>query len=104
MQTLTLTPSLTLTVAPGSDLPTRIMAIKPAKKPALARSAKRRFPTYHAGVTSTADYVRAYFGLNSQRDIAAYDNYCTDWLSLYHPLPDTPAVVSDVIETVEVAE
>jgi hypothetical protein len=80
MQTLKLTPSLTLTVAPGSDLPMRIMAVKPAKKPAPGRSAKRRFPTYHA------------------------DNYCTDWLSLYHPLPDTPAAVSDVIETVEVAE
>ena len=100
MQTLTLTPSLTLTVAPGSDLPMRIMAVKPAKKPARARSAKRRFPSYHAGVTSTADYVRAYFGLNSHPTIAAYGS--EDWLSLYQPLPDTPAVVSDVIETVEI--
>jgi len=82
----------------------RIMAVKPAKKPAPGRSDKRRFPAYRAGATSTADYVNAYFGLNSRLDIAAYDNYCTDWLSLYHPLPDTPAVVSDVIETVEVAE
>jgi len=73
----------------------RIMAIKPAKKPALAlaRSDKRLFPAYRAGVTSTAAYVRAYFGLNV--GLICPPDY-------YHPLPDTPAAVSDVTETVEV--
>ena len=93
MQTLKLTPSLTLTVAPGSTLPMRITAVKPAKKPAPGRSAKRLFPAYRAGVTSTAAYVRAYFGLNV--GLICPPDY-------YHPLPDTPAAVSDVIETVEV--
>jgi hypothetical protein len=55
MQTLTLTPSLTLTVAPGSDLPMRIMAVKPAKKPAPGRSAKRRLTL---GLTLSATLQR----------------------------------------------
>lgn len=92
------------TVAPGSPAPMALATLKPVKKPALARSHKRQFPGYAPGVTSTADYIRAYFGLNSSPKIAAYDKYTKEWLSLYQPLPDEPAAVytgADTVETVE---
>lgn len=97
----------TYTVAPGSSLPmtlgtlVTLAALRPVKKPALARSAKRQFPSYHPGITSTRDYINAYFGLNSHPKIAAWPRHETNWLSLYQPLPDEPAAVSDVIETIE---
>ena len=95
----------TYTVAPGSALPLTLAALKPIKKPALARSHKRLFPSYVAGVTSTADYVRAYFGTNTGRrsGIYAYDDY-VDHLTLYAPLPDAPAALYVGVDTVEVDE
>lgn len=92
------------TVAPGSSIPMTLATLKPVKKPALARSHKRQFPSYAPGFTSTADYINAYFGLNSSPKIAAWPRHCTDWLSLYQPLPDEPAAVytgADTVETVE---
>jgi hypothetical protein len=94
----------TYTAAPGSDLFMRLSAIKPARKPALARAHKRQFPVYRPGVTSTADYIRQYFGLNSGPKIAAYPRHETDWLRLYEPLPGTPAAVYTGVDTVETIE
>lgn len=98
----------TYTVAPGSALPLALAALKLVKKPALARPHKRLFPGYAPGATSTADYVKAYFELNTRpfSEIAAYGNHL-DHLALYAPLPDTPAALYqgvDSVETVEVDE
>ena len=94
----------TYVVAPGSALPLTLAALKPAKRPALARSHKRAFPTYVAGM-STADYIKAYFGANTRSygNINAYA-YVTDHLALYAPLPDAPAAVYTGVDTVEVDE
>ena len=95
----------TYTVAPGSAIPLTLAALKPAKRPALARSHKRVFPAYVAGVTSTADYIKAYFALNTGRrsNIFAYDN-AADHLALYAPLPDAPAALYTGVDTVETVE
>ena len=53
---------------------------------------------------STADYVRQYFALNSQQyKMPAYPSH-VDHLSLYAPLPDTPAATYAGIDTVEADE
>ena len=93
------------TAAPGSDLFLRLSALKPAKRPALARSHKRLFPAYVAGVTSTSDYIKAYYGLNTRPygKIYAYDN-AADHLALYAPLPDAPAALYTGVDTVETVE
>ena len=95
----------TYTVAPGSALPLTLAALKPAKRPALARSHKRAFPAYVPGVTSTADYIKAYYGLNTRPygKIYAYDN-AVDHLTLYAPLPDAPAALYVGVDTVETVE
>lgn len=109
MQTFTRTYSdgtrATYTVAPGSSLPLALAALKPVKKPALARTHKRLFPAYAPGVTSTADYIRAYFSLNTchHSKIHAYDNHL-DHRTLYAPLPDTPAALYQGVDSVEVDE
>ena len=89
----------TYTVAPGSTLPLQIMALKPAKRPRSTRD-KRLFPRHQAH-WSTADYVRYYFALNSQRKIAAYPDH-VDHLALYQPLPDAPAATYIGMDSVEV--
>ena len=76
-------------VQPGSSVPLQLASIKPARTK-LARTEKRLFPVYAAGVDSTADYIRRYFQLNSQRKLPAYPDH-VDHLALYAPLPDTPA-------------
>lgn len=91
----------TYTVAPGSTLPLALATLKPLKRPRRATTHKRQFPAYAPGITSTRDYINAYFGLNSNRKIAAYDNYAKDWLSLYQPLPDTPAALYQGADSVE---
>lgn len=94
----------TYTVAPGSTLPLALATLKPMKKPARARTHKRQYPGYVSGITSTRDYIDAYFGLNSHAKIAAWPRRCTDWLSLYQPLPDEPAALyqgADSVETIE---
>lgn len=93
----------TYTLAPGSTVALQLSAIKPARTK-LARTEKRLFPAYAAGVDSTADYICRYFQLNSQQyKLPAYPNH-VDHLALYAPLPDTPAAVyagTDTVETVE---
>jgi len=90
-------------VAPGSTIPLQLAALKPAKRPALARSDKRLFPEWHRRM-STADYVRQYFALNSQQyKLPAYPSHI-DHLSLYDPLPDTPAATYVGVDTVEIDE
>ena len=91
----------TYTVAPGSSLPLELAALKPLKRPKWARSEKRLFPAYAPGIDSTADYIRRYFALNSQRyKLPAYPDH-VDHLSLYAPLPDAPAAVYTGVDTVE---
>lgn len=95
----------TYTVVPGSALPLTLAALKPVKRPALARSHKRVFPAYVPGITSTADYIKAYYGLNTGRrsGIFAYDDY-VDHMALYAPLPDAPAALYVGVDTVETVE
>ena len=89
------------TLQPGSPAMLALAAIKPLKRPKWARTEKRLFPSYAPGITSTADYINAYFGLNSSAKIAAYPRHETDWLSLYAPLPDEPAAVYQGLDSVE---
>lgn len=101
----------TYTVAPGSDMPLRLAALKPAKRPPLARSEKRLFPRWHAGM-STAEYVRKYYAANTGGQgggtgsrLTAYDrpDY-VDHLALYAPLNEAPCAVYTELDTVEHAE
>ena len=91
----------TYTVAPGSTLPLQIMALKPIKRPIRVASDKRLFPK-HEPHWSTADYIKRYFALNSQRYKApAYPDH-VDHLALYCPLPDAPAATYVGLDSVEV--
>ena len=92
------------TLAPGSAVPLALAALKPAKRPR-GKADKRLFPDYVPGVTSTADYINAYFARNTGRKggVSAYDDYL-DHLALYAPLPDAPAVTYAGVDTVETVE
>ena len=104
MQTITIS-GTTYTLKPGSAAAEALTRpIKLLRKPALGRSDKRLFPAYVAGVTSTADYIKGYFALNSQRyKVPAYPDH-VDHLALYVPLPDAPAAVYQGLDSVEVTE
>lgn len=91
----------TYTIAPGSTLPLQVMALKPIKRPPRLVSDKRLFPK-HKSHWSTADYVRRYFALNSQRYKSPAYPDDVDHLALYQPLPDTPAATYTGIDSVEV--
>ena len=88
-------------VQPGSSVPLQLASIKPAKT-RVARSDKRRYPVYVPG-DSTADYIRRYFQLNSQRKLPAYPGH-VDHLALYAPLPSAPAAVYMGVDSVEVTD
>lgn len=91
------------TLAPRSTAPMELAKIKPLRT-RWARSEKRLFPAYAPGIDSTADYIRRYFALNSQRyKLPAYQDH-GDPLALYAPLPDAPAAVYTGIDTVETVE
>ena len=102
MQSVTIS-GTTYTLKPGSAAAeTLTRPIKPHKLP--RKGDKRLFPAYVAGVTSTVDYVRAYFALNSARYKApAYPDH-VNHLALYVPLPDAPAAVYQGLDTVETIE
>jgi hypothetical protein len=90
------------TLAPGSTVPLQLAALKPLRT-RLARSEKRLFPKWNPAM-STADYVRQYFALNSQKNnLPAYPAH-VDHLSLYAPLPDRPAPFYTGVDSVEVDE
>jgi hypothetical protein len=61
-------------------------ALKPLR-PTKIKAHKRSFPKFFS---STADYVRQYFELNSHWALAAYGKH-SDHISLYYPLPDRVA-------------
>jgi len=88
------------TLAPGSTVPLQLAALKPLRT-RRARSEKRTYPKW-GPTMSTADYVRAYYGLNtrSHGKINAYDNY-GHHLALYAPLPDRPAPFYTGVDSVE---
>lgn len=91
-------------VQPGSSALLQLASIKPAKT-RLARSDKRRYPVYAPG-DSTADYVRRYFELNTESrhgSPCAYGQHI-DHMTLYAPLPDTPAAVYTGVDSVEVTD
>lgn len=90
------------TLQPGSPAMLALAAIKPLKRPKWARTEKRLFPNYAPGITSTADYINAYFSLNTRpySKVHAYDN-AGDHLALYAPLPDEPAAVYQGLDSVE---
>ena len=90
-------------LAPGSTVPLQLAALKPLRT-RWARSEKRLFPKWTPDM-STADYVRAYYGLNTRPygKINAYDNH-GDALALYAPLPDSPAAYYTGVDSVEVDE
>ena len=91
----------TYKLAPGSPHTAALLTpIKPLRT-RWARSEKRLFPQYAPGIDSTADYVRRYFALNSQRNkLPAYPDH-VDHLALYAPLPDAPAAVYAGVDSVE---
>ena len=99
MQSITLN-GTTYTLKPGSAAAeTLTRPIKPHKLP--RKGDKRYYPAYTPGVTSTADYVRAYFALNSQRYKApAYPDH-VDHFALYVPLPTAPAAEYQGLDTIE---
>ena len=80
-----------------------LQSLKPMRKPALARSDKRQFPQWDRQM-STADYIRVYFALNSrQLTVPAYPDH-VDHLTLYAPLPDTPAAWAPDTVEIEILE
>lgn len=93
----------TYTLQPGSAAAEALARpVKPYKLP--RKGDKRQYPRYVAGITSTADYVRDYFQLNSQRyKQPAYPDH-VDHLAFYAPLPDDPAAVYQGLDTVETVE
>jgi hypothetical protein len=100
MHTITIS-GTTYTLKPGSAAAESVTRpIKPHKLP--RKGDKRQYPTYVAGVTSTADYVRSYFYMNSQRTMPAYGT--GDHLALYAPLPDAPAATYQGLDSVETIE
>ena len=67
-----------------------------ARKPR-PKADKRVFPQFQSH-WSSADYINAYFALNSGRKVPAYPEHI-DHLALYAPLPDRPAPwAPDVVE------
>ena len=64
------------------------------------KAAKRAYPAFFEGM-STADYVRAYFALNTgRRSEFAYDP-SLDHAALYEPLPDAPCALYTGTDTYE---
>ena len=102
MQSITIS-GTTYTLKPGSAAAEALTRpVKPYKIP--RKGDKRQYPTYVAGVTSTADYIKGYFALNSQRYKApAYPDH-VNHLALYAPLPDAPAAGYQGLDSVETIE
>lgn len=100
MQTITIS-GTSYTLKPGSAAAeTLTRPIKPHKLP--RKGDKRHYPTYVAGVTSTASYILSYFHMNSQRTMTAYGK--GNHLALYVPLPAAPATVYQGLDSVETVE
>jgi len=79
-----------------------LQSLKPMRKPR-AKADKRQYPQWRADM-STADYIRAYFALNSQRHkTPAYPDH-VNHLALYATLPDTPAAWAPDTVEIEVIE
>lgn len=72
----------TVTEAHAQSMRDVFAGLKPLR-PTKIKAHKRSFPKFFS---STADYIRQYFELNSHWALAAYDKH-TDHNALYHPLP-----------------
>jgi hypothetical protein len=73
----------TVTEAHAQQMRDLFSALKPLRRTKI-KAHKRHFPHWFS---STEDYIRQYFELNSGIEIAAYDKH-SDHIALYHPLPD----------------
>ena len=95
----------TYRLEPGSEAAGALLA--PLKPYRLKRRAdKRQFPVYRPGIDSTADYIRAYFALNTHSITGkpcAYGSHL-DHMTLYAPLPAVPAAVYAGLDSVETIE
>lgn len=88
-----------------TDTLSAILSVKPARKPR-SRVDRRAYPKFREG-TSTADYVRAYFRLQTERNgfryigaqVYAYADHL-DHVALYQPLSTAAqhSVVNDGVE------
>ena len=88
-----------------TDTLSAILSVKPARKPR-SRVDRRAYPKFREG-TSTADYVRAYFRLQTERNgfryvgaqVYAYADHL-DHVALYQPLSTTDqyTVIIDGVE------
>lgn len=92
---------------PGSPHAAALLTPMKLPRTRMARSEKRLFPKYYPGQTSTADYVRCYFSLNTDSRarlrVCAYPGH-VDHLALYAPLPAAPAAVHTGVDSVETVE
>lgn len=86
----------TVTEAHAQSMRDLFAGLKPLK-PTKIKAHKRSFPKFFS---STADYVRQYFELNSHWALAAYDKN-SDHIALYHPLPDRVARLNPAEPEVE---
>lgn len=88
-----------------TDTLSAILSVKPARKPR-SRVDRRAYPKFREG-TSTANYVRAYFRLQTERNgfryvgaqVYAYADHL-DHVALYQPL-STAAQYTVIIDGVE---
>lgn len=76
----------TVTEAHAQSMRDVFAGIKPMR-PSKIKAHKRSFPNIFS---STEDYIKQYFELNSHWTLAAYDKH-SDHIALYHPLPDRVA-------------
>ena len=88
----------TVTEANAQARRDQFAAIKPLRPPKM-KASSRSYPRLY-GFSSTEDYIKRYFALNSERGISAYDKN-TDHIALYHPLPDRVARLNPAEPEVE---
>ena len=85
----------TVTEAHAQSMRDLFAGLKPLK-PTKIKAHKRRFPKIFS---STEDYIKQYFELNSHWALAAYGS--GNHIALYHPLPDRVARLNPAEPEVE---
>ena len=90
--------TVTVTEANAQAMRDAYAALKPLRPPK-KKTSSRSYPRMY-GFSSTEDYIKRYFALNSEIGISAYDGR-TDHTALYHPLPDRVARLNPAEPEVE---
>ena len=90
--------TVTVTEANAQSMRDAYAALKPLRPPKM-KASSRSYPRMY-GFSSTEDYIKRYFALNSERGISAYDGR-TDHIALYYPLPDRVARLNPAEPEVE---